>query len=290
MNPENGDPGSEPLSEGALEHLKQGEEVLRLMGLDEETIEAMQEAMLKLYDPSTGEFRLDDFEEFKEVMLPTLLESPVMEETLSSTQLLDEPELKPFWLTAEQLQPCLDEWEAWIDEKAQENENFDAAGMLLDESRDDDRLELGQLLFSHYEQLATKELERKIYDTLYQIAQQESDDRQKMAKSAMATFTLFPGKSNAFLQYLFVKSLVRNTNVTEDLPSLAEDESQLEEMLVTFEDSLFAVLCEGEESLWEEDEDGEGDDDEWDDDDWDDDDWDEDDWDEDEPEQRPSGR
>jgi len=286
--PENGDPGSESLSEGALEHLRQGEEILRLMGLDDQTIESMKGAMVKLYDPSTGDFRLDDFEEFKEVMLPTLLDSPVMEETLASTQLLDEPELKPFWLTAEQLQPCLDEWEAWIDDKTQESEDFDSAGLLLDETREEERQELGQILFSHYEQLATKELERAIYDAIYQIAQLESDGRQKMAKNGMATFTLFPGKSNAFLQYLFVKSIVRNTNVTEELPELAEDESQLEEMLMTFEDSLFSILCEGEESLWEGDEE-DGDDGDWDDDDWDDDDWGDDDWDDDAPGGQPKG-
>lgn len=255
----------ESLSEEARQRLEAVEEALRLMGLDEDAIASMRKAMFQLYDPETEDFRLGDLQEFQEAMIPALLGSPVLADTLASRQLLEGPELKRFWFTEEQLQPCVDECDAWIAERLDRGET-DIAEMFLDESKEEEREQMGEILYRHYEGLVTPELSRDVYDVLFELSKSEDEEQQRLAKTAMMTFTMSSGESNTILQSLFVKSFIHNTGIVDDLPSLVESKEQLEDLLADFEDSLFAMLCGADDSMWEE-----GDEEDWDED-WDDDD------------------
>ena len=55
-------------TDSAREQVEEGEQMLRLMGLDDHTIQAMRKAMEQLYDPATGTLNLDD----------TILSSPAV--------------------------------------------------------------------------------------------------------------------------------------------------------------------------------------------------------------------
>ena len=264
--------GVDPLnwSAEARKHFEEGAQVFRLMGLDEDTIQSMEKAMAKLYNPATGDFQLDDFEQFKEALLPTLLESPVMEETLASTKLLEEPELKRLWFTRQQLQDCLDDWEEWLAELLEEHGDLSPAQLLLDDSIKNERGELGRILYQHYGALldSTPDLEREIYDALFEISRASKGEKQELAKNAMTSFTLFPGRPNAFLQFLFAKSILHNGELIADASGVIADPQELRDFTETMEDAVFSILCEGEGDVWDEDWDDEDDDD--DDDDWDD--------------------
>jgi len=243
---ENDEPDFESLSEEARTRLVRTEEALRLMGRDEDTIISMRKGMFDLYDPATGEFNVRDFEMFEEALMPTLLGSPIMKDTLACRELLDEPELKRLWFTAEQLQPCMDECDAWLGDQIELEDNPNVAEMFLDESRTDERAAMGEILFRHYELLVTPELERQVYEALFRLSKSRTGEAQRLAKIGMTTFTRFPGRPNPFLQFLFVKSFIFNTDLTEDLPEIVEDEEQLQYLLAEFEDSLYAILAGGE--------------------------------------------
>ncbi|MBI2190580.1 MAG: hypothetical protein HYU36_01180 [Planctomycetes bacterium] len=240
-------PASSHWSPRARQQFDEGMQVLRLMGLDEDTLRAMERGMVDLYDPSTGEFRFGDYELFKEIMLPRLLESPLMGETLSSTALLDRPQLRKFWFTAEQMEPCLEECDRWMEETLDGLEEPAVLELLMDDQHAEERVEMGEILYRHYIHLMTDGLGASIYDSLYNLSKTGTEEERKLAKNAMVSFTLFPNGMNAFLQYLFVKSLVLHSDFSKGLPQSFEEDEERRQAVSVVEDTFFAVLCEGED-------------------------------------------
>lgn len=257
-------------SESAKSQFEQGEQMLRLMGLDDKTIGAMKKAMGQLYDPKTGEFQLDDFDKFKDAVLPSLIDSPVMEDTITSTAILNQPALRKFWFTREEMLPCLSDCETWLEGPWAEEEGRNLAKVLFEDSCPDERMELGDILYGHYIELITPQLEERIYDALFRLSQVKDKEVRKLAKDAMSSFDLFPGYANAILQFLFIKSFLLHCQFLEELETIAS-ENEKDEFMTILEDAFFAVLCEGEDTTWsevmedfdEEDEEWEDEDEDW---------------------------
>ena len=235
-------------TDSAREQVEEGEQMLRLMGLDDHTIQAMRKAMEQLYDPATGTLDLDDFDKFKDAVLPSLLDSPIMEETLDSTRILIEPRFERFIFTFPQMQPCLGEVDLWLEENEKSSDNFNVARVLMDEQMHTERAQLGVILLLNFMELINEELEQEIYQELYALSQSSNGEMKEQAKNAMASFTLFPGQSNAFLQFLFIKSFIQHAELKEGIEEIADGHPDVQEVVAVLENSLFTILCEGEDA------------------------------------------
>ena len=251
------------LTESARDRLLEKEQVFRLMGMDEATILAMREGMLELYNPETGEFEVDDYESFEEVMLPALMNSQVLEDSLSCTKLLDHPQLKGLWLPATVMRPCIEEFDARLGVlSADMEEECEPVDLLIDDSYEEERVELGELLHEWYMNIVTDAMGARVYEALFEFSKDATDEEEKeMATNAMSIFNVFPREGNTVLQFLFIKSFIAHLELEEEIDQEAEDEEQRAEFVNSMEESLFAVLCQGYDPLEDEESDDDDDDD-----------------------------
>ncbi|MDP6114048.1 MAG: hypothetical protein QGG53_19480 [Planctomycetota bacterium] len=251
-------------SEEAKKHYMRVVQELRVQGIDDEFLESMIEAMEQFYDPDTGQFKLDNFDEFFEAMIDGLLGSDMLHDLIAASDILNEPQFKKFWLSEDEVIPCLEEWEQWLITEIRPRKDLNAADILLDESLEDERVELGDILFEHYRQAVTEELPNELYNALYEYAQTADDEEKNLAKTAMTSFNSMPGLANPMVQFVFVKSLIHHSHIPRDVARMAADDEEQLDALELIEDSLFAMLADAEEF------DANYPDEEWDEDHWDD--------------------
>ena len=252
------------LTESARDRLLEKEQVFRLMGMDEATILAMRKGMLELYNPETGEFEVDDYESFEEVMLPALMNSQVLEDSLSCTKLLNHPQLKGLWLPATVMRPCIEEFDTLLGVLSVDmEEECEPVDLLIDDSYEEERVELGGLLHEWYMNIVTDAMGARVYEALFEFSKDATDREEKeMATNAMSIFNVFPREGNTVLQFLFIKSFIAHLELEEEIDQEVEDEEQRAEFVNSMEESLFAVLCQGYDPLEDEESDEDDDDDE----------------------------
>lgn len=254
-------------SEEAKKHYLRVVQELRVQGIDKEFLESMMDAMEQFYDPETGQFQLDSFDEFFEAMIDGLLGSDMLHDLISASDILNEPAFKKFWLSADEVAPCLEEWEQWLITEIRPRAGLTAADILLDESLEDERVELGDILFEHYRQAISEDLPDELYDALYEYAQTADEGDKDLAKTAMTSFNSMPSLANPMVQFIFVKSLIKHSHIPQDVEKMVKDKEERLDALEMIEDSLFAMLADAEEF------DANYPDEEWDEDHWDGDEW-----------------
>jgi len=218
-------------------------ETIRLMGMDEETIEHILAGLCKLYDPSRGEFNLDDQRAFLSAVMPAMMHSGTMEKVIESTHLLERPELRKLWFNERQMQQTLDEYEVFLADFEKRRGPEASAELFHSKRYARERKKMGRMLWKCFRAVVSPELGRTVYSTvfsLYQSAQQPQE--KELARHAMSCFTLFPTLDNPFLQFLFVKSLLEVAGIAEDIRGMAASDEEADAVRDAIEGNIFAAL------------------------------------------------
>ena len=217
---------------------------LRGLGFDEELIEKVRVYVERFYDEKKGEYNIPDYKEFSRVLLPLFTSSKTVENILKSTEILERKEFSDLWIKEYEMRPLLREigrfFSSLIFQTGGNEEKV--RDFLFTDKYPQERENFSRILREHFQRLFTPQREGRIREKVIEFANLASQEDRNKARYLLLSFSLFKTRDNIFLKYLFIKSLVINMGLKEEIMKQASSQEEGISFTRLLEDRIFSIM------------------------------------------------
>ncbi|GEM_PF-5290335 len=229
---------------GKKEAFKKIEISLRGLGFDDELIEKLRGYMDRFYDEQTGDYRIPDYKEFSHLLLPLFTSSKTVENILKSTEILEKEEFSDLWIKDYEMRELLGEigrfFASLVFQTGGDEEKV--RDFLFTNKYPEEQKKFSRILKEHFKKLFTTQRESKIRETVIKFANLSSRENREKARYLLLSFFLFSTQENVFLKYLFIKSLVVNMGLKEEIMKQASSQEEGVSFVRLLEDRIFFIM------------------------------------------------
>ncbi|NOZ63539.1 MAG: hypothetical protein GXO71_01070 [Caldiserica bacterium] len=229
---------------GKKEAFKKIEISLRGLGFDNELIEKLRGCMDRFYDERIGDYKISDYKEFSRLLLPLFTSSRTVENILKSTEILEKEEFSDLWIKEYEMRELLGEigrfFASLVFQTGGDEEKV--RDFLFTNKYPEEKKRFSRILKEYFKKLFTTQRESKIRETVIKFANLSSQEDREKARYLLLSFFLFSTQDNVFLKYLFIKSLIVNMGLKEEIMKQASSQEEGVSFIRLLEDRIFSIM------------------------------------------------
>ncbi len=222
-------------------------ELLRQRGFDEELIANIQEKLKKYYRVEKGDFVFPSSREIIKELLPLFTSSLTVEKIISSLRFLGGEKLEEIWITEGEMKNLLEEVGKFFRKLiSRKNGEKTISDFFFSTGLKQEKREFSEILRKHFQGIFTPGRIQKTREKIMRFVNSLAEKEKKEAEYLLQSFILFPEEDNLVLKFIFIKSLVRNMGLEEEIKNRAKDEQEKKVFLDYLERKIYNLMNGGE--------------------------------------------